>query len=279
MGTGQCFRAQPPPPPTLHQTSGYLLRRMESITNSKLEQLTKLRTHRSVFFLENVSVWKVHIDTDSKIASVVRNIERVMELPNSPYILKPTCVNRFTRFRLAVRMPYCKQDFFDYLMDPYDVAELHKHLQHIANSIIWLHKHGLAHRDIKPENIVIDQGGTCRLIDFDYTDNVNEFSFCGTRYYAVTKKLVHSWGMCDNMAIMADIYSYGKMLLFCLFCSASHNYIQYSLRSDFEKMFQSKFVERIDLPYFAEPMATWYRVAMKCCRGTPPLCIPQMSTI
>ena len=264
-------------PPRLYTARTYLQRRMEAVSNARLTPLPKLRTGTSAFFLEDASIWKVHIDTAEHIARIERNLERVMQLPNSTYLLKPTRVKHLTRFRLAVRMPYCQRDFFDYLMDPFDVDVLHRHLKHIAESVLWLHGQGIAHRDIKPENIVLHADGRCRLIDFDFSDTVDQFKFCGTANYAPSRALVHTWDCSTDLAIRADVYSFGKMLLFCLFCAAGHRLLHKKLKDIFQTMFHSEEVKLLVTDALEEPAATWLRVAMQCCQGTPPLGIPNLS--
>lgn len=255
----------------------YLQRRMEAIFNARLTPLPKLRTGRSRFFLEDVSIWKVHMDHESNITRIQQNIERVMELPHSTYLLKPTHLKRLSEFRLAVRMPYCTHDLFDYLMEPFDMDSLHLHLQHIAEAVLWLHDKGIAHRDIKPENIVLHADGACRLIDFDFTDTVDKFKYCGTNNYAVTRSLVKTWDCSTDLAIRADVYSFGKLLLFCLFCTAEHRLLHKKFKDIFETMFQEQEVKLLVTDALKEPAATWLRVAMQCCQGTPPLSIPNLS--
>lgn len=256
----------------------YLQRRMELLSNASLQPVPELSTDRTTFFLEEISLWKVHMSVPSRINRIQKNIERVMELPNNVYILKPTRLKRMTRYRLAIRMPYGHVDFFDYLMQPLDMEKVHKHLKHMAESILWLHGQGLAHRDIKPENFVLHSYGHFRLIDFDFTDSIHQISICGTKNYAVTPRVVASWGCKTNMAIRADVYSFGKLLLFTLQCAAEHGKIRKGLAPLFRDMFLSNFVES-EFIHLKEPAATWFRVAKQCCRGTPPLGIPRLSIV
>lgn len=278
MGIGKCFRSDQPAP-RLYTQRSYLQRRMEVVSKARLTPLPKLRTGTSAFFLEDVSIWKVHIDTGTHIERIERSLERVMNLPNSVYLLKPTRIKRLTQFRLAVRMPYCRRDFFDYLMDPFDMDVLHRHLKHIAESVLWLHGQGMAHRDIKPENIVLHADGMCRLIDFDFTDTTDQFKVCGTANYAPSRALVDTWNCSADFAIRADVYSFGKMLLFCLFCAAGHRLLPKRLVKTFQTMFHSQEVKLLVTDALEEPAATWLRVAMQCCQDTPPLGIPNLSIV
>lgn len=278
MGNGRCLRPTQAPPP-LYTERSYLQRRMEAVSKARLTPLTKLTTKTSTFFLEDVSIWKVHIDTSEHIARIQRNLERVMLLPDSTYVLKPTRIKRLSQYRLAVRMPYCPRDLFDYLMDKFDMNVLHRHLKHVAESVLWLHDQGIAHRDIKPENIVLHADGKCRLIDFDFSDKTEHFIVCGTNNYAALHALVDKWDCQTDLAIRADVYSFGKMLLFCLFCAAEQKFIHKKCIEIFKIMFESQEVEQLITHVLDEPAATWLRVAMQCCQGTPPLGIPNLSII
>lgn len=40
-------------------------------------------------------------------------------------------------------------------------------LVHVLDALAFMHGRGLVHRDVKPENIIVDDGGSAKLVDFD----------------------------------------------------------------------------------------------------------------
>ena len=49
------------------------------------------------------------------------------------------------------------------------IARACRVLRQVADALANLHDRGVVHRDVKPENIVVEHGGTIRLLDFGYS--------------------------------------------------------------------------------------------------------------
>ncbi|KAF9241326.1 kinase-like protein [Melanogaster broomeanus] len=66
-------------------------------------------------------------------------------------------------------------------------ASIRSYLGQLADSLSFLHKHGIVHRDVKDENVVLGPDGTCILIDFGSSGLIKNNgwdTFSGTLDYA-----------------------------------------------------------------------------------------------
>ena len=174
------------------------LKVMERISQSSLVPQRPMNRRRSQFYCDNKGqLWKLHIeDSSTQVDITINNIRRVMDLPSSHYLLKPTDVRRVGINALAMCMPHGQLDLYEVMKQKISWNKIVQGLRHLADGIHWLHGHGIAHRDIKPENVVLDHG-VFKWIDFDYSSPLSERVYCGSRNYLVPVSVAHVW-KCSN---------------------------------------------------------------------------------
>jgi serine phosphatase RsbU (regulator of sigma subunit)/tetratricopeptide (TPR) repeat protein len=88
----------------------------------------------------------------------------------------------------------------------------------LAGALAEVHRHGLIHRDIKPANIIIEPGGTSKLIDFGFVAPVQDLGqpvknvVVGTFMYGAPEQT----GLLDRPTdTRSDLYSLGCVLYEC----------------------------------------------------------------
>jgi tRNA A-37 threonylcarbamoyl transferase component Bud32 len=94
-------------------------------------------------------------------------------------------------------------------------------LAEVARALAAAHRRGIAHRDVKPGNIVIDEGGTARLIDFGlanlrdaWGEEVEpEGTIAGTTAYMAPEQ---ARGETDRVGPASDLFGLGGALYFLL---------------------------------------------------------------
>jgi serine/threonine protein kinase len=106
---------------------------------------------------------------------------------------------------------------------PMDPARAAHYVRQTAEGLQHAHEAGLVHRDIKPGNILVDRGGTVKILDLGlarFTDSRNEAittrfddqSIMGTADYLAPEQAVSL----SDVDIRADIYSLGMTFYFLL---------------------------------------------------------------
>lgn len=81
----------------------------------------------------------------------------------------------------------------------------------IMEAVKYLHDQKIAHRDIKPSNILIDKRGFIKLIDFGFSNYVNDHlmsTFCGTVSYSSPELIENR----PYDGLVSDIWSCGIVL-------------------------------------------------------------------
>ena len=237
----------------------------------KLTKVPQLNTGNSFFYMDRSHrLWKMKKNprTD-ELRSTYNNNFRVFLLPNTTLLLKPLGVLHVKPGLITIMMLRAKTDMFEILQENTDFECILNGLVQVSNAIAWLHEHGLAHRDIKPENIVFHEG-RFKLIDFDFCSPLEEFVHCGTEHYMCSKSTMRRWkgsqAMCSKRA---DVYAFGKTILFILWHACRQHVIPYDKR--LHAMFHGAPVVCIEMP---EPWQHWLAVAVKCCSKMPPVKIP-----
>jgi serine/threonine protein kinase len=105
-------------------------------------------------------------------------------------------------------------------LDPLRAAH---HIRQAALGLQHAHEHGLVHRDIKPANLIVDRGGTVKILDMglarffnDDTDKITQKydsrHVLGTADFLAPEQALDS----HNVDIRADIYSLGMTCYFLL---------------------------------------------------------------
>ncbi|MBD3210903.1 protein kinase [Candidatus Micrarchaeota archaeon] len=124
-----------------------------------------------------------------------------------------------------------------------------------------LHKNGIVHKDVKPANIIVTNGGTVKLIDFDISEfkfleeeepgKLTRGYFLGTINYASPEEA--SGRPFDHRA---DIYSVG-VILYEMVCGTlpfvAHNEIaKLQMRVHTSPLSPSKLKQKLDIPRIAD---------------------------
>lgn len=107
----------------------------------------------------------------------------------------------------------------EHILNPQNQLTILHVLSDIASAVEFMHSKNIAHRDIKPENIILKDGLTPILIDFDLAcvidssdvDLVCKTGFIGTPYYMAPEVLSQKQNIDYKKA---DIYSLGVTFYF-----------------------------------------------------------------
>jgi hypothetical protein len=103
---------------------------------------------------------------------------------------------------------------------PLDPVRAAHYISQAALGLQHAHEGGLVHRDIKPGNLIVDRGGTVKLLDmglarfFHDDDNLSkkyDETVLGTSDYLAPEQTIAS-----DVDIRADIYSLGATFYYCL---------------------------------------------------------------
>lgn len=105
---------------------------------------------------------------------------------------------------------------------PLDCARAAHYIYQAANGLLHAHAVGLVHRDIKPGNLLVDRGGTIKILDMglarffndeqDVLTKKYDENVLGTADYLAPEQALDS----HSVDIRADIYSLGGTLYFML---------------------------------------------------------------
>jgi signal transduction histidine kinase/tetratricopeptide (TPR) repeat protein len=96
-----------------------------------------------------------------------------------------------------------------------DEARALELVTHLVEALSAVHDAGLVHRDVKPRNIIIERGGSLRLVDFGFatpTDGVALNDVAGTPGYTAPEQFQSP----SQVDARADLYAVGQVLLECL---------------------------------------------------------------
>lgn len=234
----------------------------------KMTQLSHFSgSDRSTFFIDKKrKLWKKRIELipAHSIDIEIRNF-RIMNLEKSEYLLQPVNIIRTTPLTTFICMEYAGPDLYDYMRVPFNCECVQRHLAHIRSAVHFLHNHGIAHRDIKPENVVFHKG-IPKLIDWDFSSELENFEYCGTTNYMVDKSVVDTW-ICSNTlkSKRMDVYAFGKLILAVLLAAAQFDMIEHKsfiLDAFFHQIFSTN-------PYEGE-WGKWTNIALECCKCVPP---------
>jgi hypothetical protein len=110
-----------------------------------------------------------------------------------------------------------------YRSGPLDPVRAAQYIRQAAQGLQHAHEAGLVHRDVKPANILVDRGGTVRVLDLglarffnDESDlltlKYDENNVLGTADYVAPEQALNSHGV----DIRADVYSLGCTFFFIL---------------------------------------------------------------
>ncbi len=114
---------------------------------------------------------------------------------------------------------YSKGDLSKFNWSSYSLVDKLKFFKKICEAIKYAHEQGVIHRDIKPSNIfikdnfepVVGDFGLCYIEDSERDTNTDEA--IGSRYYMAPEL---ADGKLDEINLLSDIYSLGKLLYFIL---------------------------------------------------------------
>lgn len=78
----------------------------------------------------------------------------------------------------------------------------------VCSGVAALHDAGLVHADIKPSNVLVDKGGTPKVIDFGLTAQGGGVGAGGTPGYAAPEQFTHG----KSITARADVFAIGVLL-------------------------------------------------------------------
>jgi len=252
---------------------------VERVAGTALTRLDDLSNVGSTTFFRGQSkhIWKCRFEKDlCEYRRYVRNLNEILKLPDSDYVLKPKHVRRVGNHVVLTCMDYGKEDLYMSCQRPFDVWKMMDTLAHLAHGIHWLHSQGLAHRDVKPENVVL-HNGKYKWIDFEFTSVLEEWMICGSANYLAPYKVMQQWS--TNMKMRSrqmDVFAFGKVIFFVLWAAASHYSIDHG--QYLYKMFLADFAVSMVQPFEGD-LKDWVLCALKCCQSIPPLSIPLPATV
>lgn len=253
---------------TVERVAGTDLTRLDALSDTSLT---------TFFSDESNHIWKCRFEQDiCEYRRYVRNLNEILKLPESDYVLKPKHVRRVGKHIILTCTDYGKEDLYMRCQRPFDVWEMLDNLAHLASGIHWLHSQGLAHRDVKPENVVF-HNEKYKWIDFEFTSVLDEWMICGSPHYLAPYKVIQKWSVDWNMrSRRMDVFAFGKMIFFVLWAAASHYCIDHG--QYLYKMFLADFAVSMEQP-FEGVLKDWVQCALKCCQSVPPLSIPLPTTV
>lgn len=235
-----------------------------------------LNTEKSFFYHDQKkALWKLSFHPTRKEAMYIfNNIKRICRLPSSEYILKPKKVHLINHRSVAAKMPRGGRDLYDIVCQDFHPDIVLQALRDISEAVYWLHTHKVAHRDIKPENIVLHES-RFKLIDFEFSSPLEEFHHCGTECYTCPPHITKHWpGTKAESSQRADVYAFGKMILFLVYEAGRHGYCE-PYKAIGHLFDQAYLFERV---HIANKWQPWLDIAFECCGKVPPLSIPSLPT-
>ncbi|GAA5532506.1 serine/threonine-protein kinase [Deinococcus aluminii] len=84
-------------------------------------------------------------------------------------------------------------------------------LAHLLDGLGYLHAQGLVHRDVKPENILVEPGGSAKLVDFDLSGPAREV-FAGPTRMGTAAFQSPEAVRGEALGPESDLYSVGVLL-------------------------------------------------------------------
>jgi serine/threonine protein kinase len=138
---------------------------------------------------------------------------RIMRKMNNPHIVKLFDVVYARNYAFLV-MEYCSQGSLLRMVANHrstPPAEFIRIYLDVLDGVQALHRSGVAHNDIKPDNVVVDAGGTAKLIDFGFSVERrigSDENKVGTAWYAAPELL----RSCVYNTFKADVWSLGILL-------------------------------------------------------------------
>ena len=227
--------------------------------------IPSLATKRKGFFISQHGTFlKQYACDESKASTMGRSLRRVMDLPESPYVLKPIDYGYAGGVFYTVS-PLMSTDFYYIVEKAPEWKVLDTHLTNIWRGMCFMHAHHIAHMDIKLENIVLDDKNHAMLIDFDFSVPFDDYKHRGTPNYAPPYALAKTWS--SHKAQRHDLYAFGRMILMIMrvYCK---DIILYNVTMLWEQGVR----ERCSLlPCHLGQYETWYNVALQCCSESAPV--------
>jgi eukaryotic-like serine/threonine-protein kinase len=103
---------------------------------------------------------------------------------------------------------------------PLDATRAAHYLRQAALGLHCVHDRGIIHRDIEPANLVVDRGGTLKIVDFGLAKCIDDVSMgfgpSAATVFVNPKYIAPEYANDNRGDARSDIYSLGATFYFCL---------------------------------------------------------------